>query len=114
MDYPDYPKTLSDFESAFDTDEKCLKYFQQTRWGDTFRCEQCGNDTAWKTKDNRYICKQYCHSNSAISRTIFQNTRKPMTQRFRAIWLLTSSKTGVSANQMMRVLDIKSYTKNIH
>ncbi len=41
--------------------------------------------------------------------TVFQDTRKPLTLWFRAIWLLTSQKHGVSATNIQQVLGLGSY-----
>jgi transposase-like protein len=41
--------------------------------------------------------------------TIFQDTRKPLTLWFRAIWWVTSQKTGASALGLQRVLGLGSY-----
>ena len=41
--------------------------------------------------------------------TVFQDTHLPLTVWFRAIWLVTSQKTGVSALGVQRVLGLGSY-----
>lgn len=41
--------------------------------------------------------------------TIFDKTRVPLTTWFEAVWLFTSSKAGVSATTLHRVLPINSY-----
>ena len=46
---------------------------------------------------------------SVTSGTIFDKTRVPLTTWFEAIWLFTSSKAGVSAATLHRVLPISSY-----
>lgn len=41
--------------------------------------------------------------------TIFENTRKPLTLWFRAIWYVTSQKTGASAANLQQILGLRSY-----
>jgi hypothetical protein len=41
--------------------------------------------------------------------TIFQDTHKPLTMWFRAIWYVTSQKNGGSALGLQRVLCLNSY-----
>jgi transposase-like protein len=41
--------------------------------------------------------------------TIFQDTRKPLTLWFRAVWWVTSQKNGASAMGVQRVLGLRSY-----
>jgi transposase-like protein len=44
-----------------------------------------------------------------LAGTIFQDTRTPLTTWFRAMWWVTSQKTGVSALGLQRVLGLRSY-----
>ena len=44
-----------------------------------------------------------------LAGTVFQDTRKPLVLWFRAIWYVTSQKTGVSALGLQRVLGLGSY-----
>lgn len=46
---------------------------------------------------------------TVLSGTIFQDTRKPLVMWFRAIWYVTSQKTGTSALGLQRVLGLGSY-----
>jgi transposase-like protein len=46
---------------------------------------------------------------SVTAGTIFQDTHKPLTLWFRAVWSVTSQKTGASALGMQRVLGLGSY-----
>jgi transposase-like protein len=41
--------------------------------------------------------------------TIFENTRKPLTLWFRAIWYVTSQKSGASATNLQQILGLRSY-----
>jgi transposase-like protein len=41
--------------------------------------------------------------------TIFENTRKPLTLWFRAIWYVTSQKNGASATNLQQILGLRSY-----
>ena len=43
--------------------------------------------------------------------TIFQDTRKPLTLWFRAMWAVTSQKNGASAIGVQRELGLGSYDK---
>jgi len=56
-----------------------------------------------------YRCHGCRRRVSVTSGTIFDKTRVPLTTWFEAIWLFTSSKAGVSAANLHRVLPISSY-----
>ena len=56
-----------------------------------FECAACGRQT------------------SVTAGTIFQDTRSPLTVWFRAMWTVTSQKTGTSALTLQQVLGLGSY-----
>ena len=54
-------------------------------------------------------CSSCDYQSSVTAGTIFQDTRKPLTLWFRAVWWVTSQKNGASAMGLQRVLGLKSY-----
>ena len=54
-------------------------------------------------------CASCGYQSSVTAGTIFQDTRKPLTLWFRAIWWVTSQKNGASAMGMQRILGLGSY-----
>lgn len=105
----DYPKTLSDFEARFSTEEGCRDYLFQLRWPNGFRCPRCGHGKAWYIGKVLFQCGGCNYQMSVIAGTIFQDTHKPLTLWFRAIWWLTGQKNGASALGMKSVLGLGSY-----
>ena len=106
----DYPRDLAEFERRFATDEACRLYLAQLRWPDGFRCPRCGRQKAWPARDGRlWHCAGCGHQTSVTAGTIFQDTRTPLPTWFRAMWWVTSQKTGASALGMQRVLGLGSY-----
>ncbi len=109
-DGEDYPRTLAELERRFSSEEACRAYLGQLRWPDGFRCPACGADHGWPTGRGDLIeCSRCHHQTSVIAGTIFEGTRKPLPMWFRAMWLVTSEKNGVSALGLQRQLGIGSY-----
>ena len=54
-------------------------------------------------------CSGCDYQSSVTAGTIFQDTRKPLTLWFRAVWWVTSQKNGASAMGLQRVLGLRSY-----
>ena len=54
-------------------------------------------------------CGECGRQTSVIAGTIFQDTRKPLSAWFRAMYWVTTQKNGASALGLQRVLEIKSY-----
>jgi transposase-like protein len=105
----DYPHTLRDFEARFGTDEACHAYLVQLRWGDGFRCPRCGGVKAWPVRRLLYQCVACDRQTSVTAGTILQDTRTPLTTWFRAIWWVSSQRTGASAVGLQEVLGLGSY-----
>ncbi len=104
-----YPRNLTEFEARFSSDEGCRDYLFQTRWPDGFRCPECSYERAWPVRKVWFECVRCGRQTSVTAGTVFQDSRKPLTLWFRAIWYVTSQKTGTSALGLQRVLGLGSY-----
>ncbi len=98
-----------DLESRFSTKEECLSYLEKIRWPEGFKCPRCGSDNAWRTKRRTFFCSGCEFQTSVTSGTIFDGVRKPLTLWFRAVWLVTSQKNGISALSLQRQLGLSRY-----
>lgn len=105
----DYPTTILQFEARFATEEACREYLVSLRWPDGFRCPNCAHAKAWRTQRGLLHCALCGHQTSVTAGTILQDTRKPLRLWFRAMWHVTSQKSGVSALGLQRVLGLGSY-----
>ena len=105
----DYPRTILEFEARFASEEACREYWASLRWPEGFRCPACGHAEGWRTARALFHCAQCGHQASVTAGTIFQDTHKPLRLWFRAMWYVTSQKSGVSALGLQRVLGLGSY-----
>ena len=105
----DYPRTLQELERRFSTEKACREYLFDLRWPDGFRCPRCDVRKSWTLQSGRVQCADCGYQVSTTAGTVFQDTRTPLTVWFRAMWLLTSQKNGVSAVALQRVLGWGSY-----
>src|SRR6266516_463886 len=105
----DYPRTLQEFEARFSTEEGCREYLFRLRWPEGFRCPRCRGGKAWAVGATLLQCSDCDHQTSVTAGTVFQDTRKPLTIWFRAMWHVTSQKNGMSALGLQRVLGLGSY-----
>ena len=100
--------TIRDFENQFPTDDSCLEYLKVTRWSDGVFCEKCQKVTNHYRIANRkvYSC-EFCGSHiSPTAGTIFHKSNTPLRSWFHAIFLMASTKTGISAKQLQRELGV--------
>jgi len=105
----DYPRTLSDLERRFATEEACRRYLTELRWPDGFRCPRCGGIEAWTMGGGLHRCRSCEYKQSLTAGTVFEGTRKPLLMWFRAIWWVVGQKNGASAKGIQRMLELGSY-----
>ena len=100
--------TFREFIKRFSTEEQCREYLFKIRYAEGFVCPKCNHDGYWEVGDTLYTCKSCRHQTSIIAGTIFQDTRKPLTDWFIAIWWVTTQKNGASAEGLKQVLGLNS------
>jgi transposase-like protein len=105
----EYPRSLSQFEAWFDTEQACREYLFRLRWPEGFRCPRCEGRHFWPVRSVLMQCQTCGHQTSVTAGTIFQDTRKPLADWFRAMYWLASQKNGASALGLQRVLGLGSY-----
>jgi hypothetical protein len=105
----DYPRNLIEFDARFSSEEECRRYLRTLRWPEGFVCPKCRGHEAWMTKRNLLVCTQCQYQASLTAGTIFQDTRKPLTVWFKAIWWVTTQKNGASALGLQRILGLRTY-----
>jgi transposase-like protein len=106
----DLPRDLPTFVRRFGTDAKCRAYLVRGLWPDGFCCGGCGHGVAWSHK-KRLIeeCAACGRQHSILAGTIFEQTKTGLSRWFLAIWLVTSSKGGISAVELQRQMGFGSY-----
>lgn len=105
----DYPRTLSEFDRQFATEQACSEYVAVIRWPDGFRCPRCSSMDAWLTKEALMHCAACGRQTSAIAGTAFHGSRKPLRVWFQVMWWVVAQKNGTSALGLKRVLGLGSY-----
>jgi transposase-like protein len=102
--------TLSKVEREFATDDDCKRLLKKLRWPDGKPvCPRCGEQKrVYKTAaEFRWKCKA-CNKNgyafSVLTGTVFENTNVPLSIWFRVAFLMVSSKKGISALQVHRMI----------
>jgi transposase-like protein len=109
--------TLNDLIRKFPTEESCKTYLVAKRWPNGVACPRCKGTTVYalKARPFHWVCKgKTCGGRngyrfSVMTRTIFENTNYPLRTWFQVIYLMTTSKKGISALQIQRTIGSKSY-----
>jgi transposase-like protein len=106
----DFPTNELDFDRKFSTEQACETYLFSHKWPKGFVCSKCGHEHYWKSNRKLYICQKCEHQHSLTNETIMENTQKDLRIWFKAMWLYTTRKSGLSAKDLQRLLGLSYYT----
>lgn len=102
---------LINFLQKFGTDEACREYLEAKRWPNGPVCPRCESTKVYKlegktTRSGLYKCAACRKPFTVTIGTIFERSHIPLAKWFAAIYLMCSSKKGMSAHQLHRSLKI--------
>jgi transposase-like protein len=98
---------LLELQHRFSSEERCRAFFRNIRWPNGVACPRCGTRAPYYTASyDKWECRDCRYQFTLTSQTIFHGTRTPLQKWFVAIWLVHSSKRGVSAKQLERTLGV--------
>jgi Zn ribbon nucleic-acid-binding protein len=106
----DFPKTATEFEARFATEEDCRAYWIEARWGGKPACARCNSTRVWTERAGfLFECADCGHQTSLTSGTLLEKTRKPLKMWFRAVFEISTRRTGISAKDLQRIMGFGSY-----
>jgi transposase-like protein len=95
----------------FDTDSECRRVLENMRWPEGVRCPRCESEKVYRVNPRRqFDCSACGYQFSVLAGTIFHDTHLPLPKWFVAVYLMTESRKGISANQMKRTLGVSYKT----
>lgn len=103
----------------FHDEEAAFSFLEEIIWGDQPVCPHCGGvDRIGKIKANPEKRVRYglhkcgdCKKQFTVKvGTVFEHMRIPLHKALQAVYLMTSSKKGISAHQLHRVLEVQYRT----
>jgi transposase-like protein len=109
--------TFADFDRMFPDEESCWTYLFARRWPNGVRCPRCSNDHVYASKARpwHWQCMK-CgpkprspYRFSLKTGTIFEETKYPLLVWFKVLHLMVTSKKGISALQIHRMIGTGSY-----
>lgn len=100
--------TIRDFNREFPDDDSCLEWLVQNRWPDGIYCDKCEQVRKHHKVTGRpvYAC-DYCGSHvSPMAGTIMEKSSTPLRFWFHAMFLMASTRCGISAKQLEREIGV--------
>ncbi len=108
--------TNQQFDAIFPNEDACKAYLVARRWPEgAVHCPRCGNLDVYPVTNRpfHWQCSKCAKAGgyrfSVLVGTIFENTNKPLREWFKVIHMILTSKKGISALQVMRVMGFGSY-----
>jgi transposase-like protein/Zn ribbon nucleic-acid-binding protein len=97
-----------EFGREFPDDAACLDYIFRKRYPNGVFCPVCNRMTKYYRERNRpsYACEFCAHHVHPMVGTIFQDSATSLRLWFYAIYLMASTRCGISAKQMERELGV--------
>src|SRR5271155_3702327 len=107
--------TVSQLEALFPDEDACKAYLTAKRWPEGVHCPRCGDTEVADASHYKAFywqcraCAPDGYRFSVTVGTIFENTNMPLKTWFRVIHLMLTSKKGISALQVHRMIGTGSY-----
>lgn len=110
-------QTLTGMMNRFNDEDTCKVFLKERRWPNGVTCPRCTNAKVFAVKSRpfHWVCKgKDCGGRngyrfSVITKTIFENTNYPLKTWFQVIYLMLTSKKGISALQIQRIIGSGAY-----
>jgi hypothetical protein len=109
--------TVADFDRLFPDEQSCWTYLLLRRWPSGPHCPRCNNDHVYESTARpwHWQCKKCGKNNRSPYRfslktgTIFEETKVPLRTWFKVLYFMLTSKKGMSALQLHRMIGFGSY-----
>src|SRR5438309_837082 len=100
--------TIHQFNEMFPDEEACLDFILRTLYPDGVTCRTCERVTRHHRLTNRkaYSCQDCGTHVYPLAGTIFAKSRTPLKSWFYAMFLLSSTRCGISAKQLQREVGV--------
>jgi transposase-like protein len=109
--YMETPKTLQQAIQHFSDEQVCIDAVVQMRWPNGVKCIYCAtNKPYWLASQKRWKCRACRNQFSVKVGTIFEDSPISLTKWLPALWLLVSSKNGISSYELARALGVTQKT----
>lgn len=103
--------TIVDFLNFFDDEETCIQYLEALRFRDGDFCPHCSHEKIYRFIDCKtYKCAKCKKKFTIRTGTIFESSKIPFQTWFLAIYLLSTSKKGISSIQLASQIGVTQKT----
>jgi len=99
--------TIARFNELFPDEDACLGFVKDMIYPDGIVCRKCGDTKHYKLANRKaYTCNTCGTHVYPLAGTIFEKSSTPLKSWFYAMYLMASTRTGISAKQLERELGV--------
>jgi transposase-like protein len=100
-------KNLQQLFDTFKDEKTCRDYLEEQRWNGSPECPFCGSTKVYRTNRGFKCADKFCAKKFSVTvGTIYENSKVGLRTFFAALYLISSSKKGISSLQLSRQLGI--------
>lgn len=104
-------KSIQEFNELFSSENACVEYLTKQRFKEGIYCPHCGCKHAYTFSDGKtYKCAKCRQKFTVRTGTIFGESKLSLYKWFLAIYLLSSSKKGISSVQLAEMVGVTQKT----
>ena len=99
--------SLIEFNERFGTEKQCREHLFAMRFKNGFKCPKCGHTHGIAIKTRLAMqCSKCGYQQSAMVGTVMNDTKLSIRKWYYAIYLIISSKRGISAKELQRHIHV--------
>ena len=105
---------IYDFQSKFGDDKSCIDTLVKMKWSSGYSCRYCSYTNYCNTK--RYGERRCCSCKkpeSATAQTLFHKLKFPIHKAFMMMYLISTTKKGISAAELHRKMGVHKRTAHL-
>jgi len=100
-----------EFGKRFPNNESCLRFLEEKKWGNGYRCARCGWDRHVKGKTSFYRrCQRCAYDESVTANTLFHDMHLPIVKAFHMLFRIATKKKGMSTVELAGEVGVQQRT----
>ncbi len=103
--------TIQQFKKRFSTNDSCMQYLVEQKWGQGYSCIKCGHTKFGKGRQWFYKrCKKCNYDESATANTLFHGVKLNLRSVFELAYRIVLRKKGMSTCELAKELGCQQKT----
>ena len=91
-------QNLIEFTERFNSDESCIEYLANIKWGTDFKCVKCGHPASQIRHNHSRTCNKCSHTESATANTLFHKVKFGIRKAFFICFEMSTTTKSLSAS----------------